>query len=77
MTSFISYINNTVIKLPIYFNSHMYITLFVVDLRVAHPDRCIPMTTIERLAKEVQLTYYETSASKQHGLKTCFDNGVN
>ena len=54
----------------------MYITLFVVDLRVTHPDRCIPMATIERLAEEVYLTYYETSALTQHGLKTCFDNGV-
>lgn len=46
------------------------------DLRVTHPDRCIPMTTIERLAKEVNLDYYETSALTQAGLKTCFDNGI-
>jgi hypothetical protein len=31
---------------------------------------------VERLAEEVQLTYYETSALTQDGLKTCFDNGV-
>jgi hypothetical protein len=68
--------NNTVIKLPIYFNSHMYILLFVVDLRGIHPEKCIPMTTIERLAKKFNLDYYEMSALTQKGLHKCIDNGV-
>ena len=54
----------------------MYIPLFVVDLRVTHPEKCIPMTTIKRLAKTFNLDYYETSALTQDGIKKCIANGV-
>ena len=54
----------------------MYILLFVVDLRGIHPEKCIPMTTIERLAKKFNLDYYEMSALTQKGLHKCIDNGV-
>ena len=40
------------------------------------PDTCIPVATIEQLATELELAYYETSALTQDGVKTCFDNGV-
>ena len=32
MTSFISYINNTVIKLPIFFNLHMHIDEQIINI---------------------------------------------
>ena len=54
----------------------MYIPLFVVDLRVTDSEKCIPMTTIEQLAKKFNLDYYETSALTQDGLNKCIDNGV-
>jgi hypothetical protein len=40
------------------------------------PDTCIPVATIEQLATELELAYYETSALTHDGVKTCFDNGV-